>query len=77
MCFSSELTRQNLLEKTGVAVPLMPMLPSRVQNTMPLTLIEPRRPLMSPPNWASAIGIAIIATAREMKRMDLIAMVGM
>lgn len=61
----------NLLGKAGVAVPLIPMLPSGVQNTIPLILVvEPMRPPIRPPNWAFAtieLAIIIATTLMETK----------
>lgn len=53
--------------KTGVEVPLAPILPLGVQNKVACMRIKTRRPLMSP---APAIGIANAATIRETKRTN-------
>jgi len=69
--------RASILGKTGVAVPLAPILPLAVQNRVPWMRIKPRRPPISP-SWASATGAAnIAAPTRETKRNDLKAMVSM
>lgn len=64
----------NLLGKAGVAVPLMPVLPLAVQNTVPWIQIRPRMPPISP-KFGFSYGSCHCSKQEETKRNDFKAMV--